>query len=671
MSHTQNHTIINENYANLLPYPTFITNESGRVIKWGQQASVIFGFSDEEMLHDENKTLLNHITTETWQQALEGKFAIETKTITFTTKSAQEISAKVILQPCLYQQQNAMLCILVTDEAPADYIATLKALVDIKQCLDDKLMLVEFDEDGFIITANATFLKASDWTPKRILGKSFWQLFPDSNAQNKVPKQLWRTLQQGQYWQGEVQMLSKNNTIYWAHLTALPTYCPITKLQRFILIGKDITRLKTEQEKLEKYAYIDADTGLMNAYWLEKELDRLVQENQTFSFVYLSIDKYYTMKELQNPDLDEGLAITFTKRLQSYFQDSIITRITENDFALLTPLSEWYIQGFLHYLQSEPIYHDNIAMPISISGGITRFPPEFSTFTQLMKASTATVGEVRAAGGNKIATLSPDRHRKMNRQSLIEKRLLLALDQKDLQVLYQPQVDLETGKVAAVEAFVRWQDEIVGVVPPNELIPIAEETGLIHGIGSYMIQEACEQAVKWQNAGTPLKISINVSVREFRDKNMVELVLDILQKTGCPASLIQFEITEKFALEAELATTITKQMQVLSSKGITFILDDFGTGYASFRYMQMLPISVFKIDRSFINSMLESVKTQTLVNSMVQLGKSLGLTVIAEGVETETQKNWLHDFGCNGIQGYLVSKPLIPEEVVNFLASQN
>ena len=204
---------------------------------------------------------------------------------------------------------------------------------------------------------------------------------------------------------------------------------------------------------------------------------------------------------------------------------------------------------------------------------------------------------------------------------------------------------------------------MIGVVSPDELIPVAEETGLINNIGSFMLEKACEQALIWKKSGFNLKVAINSSVREFRDKNMAKSVLDTLKKTGCPANLLQIEITEKFALEAEAASFITQQMRKLENEGIVFVLDDFGTGYGSFRYMQILPIDTLKIDQTFTSALMTSEKTQKLMLGMVQLGKSMELNVVAEGVETAEQAELLKNFGCNTIQGYHISKPVTPEEI--------
>ncbi|HEY4623218.1 MAG TPA: EAL domain-containing protein, partial [Solibacillus sp.] len=366
-------------------------------------------------------------------------------------------------------------------------------------------------------------------------------------------------------------------------------------------------------------------------------------------------------------DLDDSsLVVEFTKRMKMYFQDSTMARINENEFVVITPLPEWFTQGFLTYLQQNPIYNGNVAVPLSISGGMTRYPEDQTTFSQLMKASLATIATVREAGGDRIVSLSKSSHAAINRKSIVERRLLQALDQKNLHVLYQPQLDIQSGTVTAVEALVRWDDEEIGVVSPDELIPIAEETGLINNIGSFMLERACEQATAWKKAGHNIKVSINSSVREFRDKNMAKSILDTLERTGCPANLLQIEITEKFALEAEAENSIIKQMRTLENEGIIFALDDFGTGYGSFRYMQLLPISIVKIDQTF-TSALKSEKTQLLVNGMVQLGKSMNLRVVAEGVETEEQQQLLTSFGCDAVQGFYISKPVTSSEISNLI----
>ncbi|MEY9980266.1 EAL domain-containing protein [Lysinibacillus sp. RC79] len=667
MSHMHKSFTIDEHYLNSLPFPAIVMNQDGQAIKLGKLAEQLFGFSattiKEHTASFIHENLLRQLSLEKFQTLLQNDDSTYINQIQLNTYTNEEITTALLANPFTEQGERFILMMFMLPELMINSVSSSSTLVDLKQGLDSTFMTVTLDHDGFILECNAEFLKTSQWTPKRVIGKTFWQLFPENKESEKITNTIWRNLNNGYTWQGEVEKVTKTGQSYWVLLTAIPTFDIETNEQQFFLIEKDISKSKNIQHQLEKIAYIDTETGLMNAHRLEKVISKMIEEERNFSFVYLSIDKFYTLKELHDQQIDQSLIVEFTKRIKMYFQDSTMARINENDFVVITPLSEWFIQGFLSYLQQHPIYNSNVAVPISISGGITRYPEDQTTFSQLMKASIATITTVREAGGDKIVSLSKATHKALNRKALIEKRLLQALDQKNLKVLYQPQIDVTSGKITAVEALVRWEDEVIGVVSPDELIPIAEETGLINNIGSFMLEKACEQALIWKKAGLDLKVSINSSVREFRDKNMAKSMLETLAKTGCPASLIQIEITEKFALEAEAATFITQQMRKLENEGIAFILDDFGTGYGSFRYMQILPIDTLKIDKAFTSSLLKSEKTQKLMNGMVQLGKSMELKVVAEGVETAEQADLLISYGCDAIQGYYISKPIHAEEI--------
>lgn len=262
-----------------------------------------------------------------------------------------------------------------------------------------------------------------------------------------------------------------------------------------------------------------------------------------------------------------------------------------------------------------------------------------------------------------ISSLSQSDHYKLTRKIQIEKRLLVALNHNDLHVMYLPQRDLATGKITAVEALVRWEDDVLGVVSPDELIPIAEETGLINDIGTFILEKSCEQAAIWQQQGIQVKVSFNSSIREFRDKNMVKTIRKVLKKYNCSPELLQIEFTEKFALEAEAEKSIIQQMQTLKEEGIVFILDDFGTGYASLRYLQLLPIKKLKIDKSFVSSITQQEKLQKLVQGLIYFGQSLNVGVVAEGVETKEQYDLLTQMGCDSVQGYYISQPISAKEV--------
>lgn len=651
---------------NHVPFPMMLTATDATVLWWSKEAEKTFGYTSDEIvgkfypIYNEDRTAIHKST---WDRVLHSVNPIRFEHLIIQTKQNEPVHVSAVLNSITIDDEQCVMFVFESEKLQTiDQTTSAQELDSFKMGIDESFMLTYLDVDGLITYANSLFLKSSKWTPKRIIGKSFWSLFPEESAE-RVVNPIWYSLKNSRVWQGSVEKLTKDGETYWVDMTAIPVLASNDEPLYYTILEKDITEKKRLQMHLEEIAYVDPETGLMNRHRLENIVSGLIAEGRHFSFIFLDIDKFYTLKDIHDDESETTLLLEFAKRMKMYFQDSDIARVGEDEFVVLTPLSDWFIQGFLSYLKQHPIYIRNKAVPISISGGITRFPEDQSTFSHMMKASSATIHKVKKEGGGNIVSLSKANHAALTRKATIEKRLIEALHHKDLTVMYQPQVDLTTGKIDTVEALVRWEDAILGTVPPNELIPVAEETGMIHDIGSFMLEKACEQAALWAKNGKPMKVSVNSSIREFRDKNMVKKIRQALEKFECPAHLLQIEITEKFALEAESEQSIIRQMLQLQNDGIVFVLDDFGTGYASFRYMQLLPISELKIDQSFISSILQQEKLQRLVHGMIQFGKSMNIRVLAEGVETEEQQKLLKKLGCDAIQGYYVSHPLPAREL--------
>ena len=637
--------------------PMMTLDHEGNIISWNTYCENVFGYSTDEVLgkfppifNDEQDKVEEQFTT-----ILRSHKELTLNNFTLLTKDSEMLQMSLFAKALTIRDERIiMVRFLNAFSSEESAVAELSCL---RSGLEESFMVLSLDHEGLINFANPLYLKYSKWTPKRILGKTLWQMFPQTDVGTEQVNEIWNVIHSGKIWQGEVEKMTKDGTSYWVELIAIPVTTSGKTPDYYLVLAKDITEKKLLQQRLEKIAYVDQETGLMNRYRLEQIVNEMIDQKQHFTFVYLSIDKFYSLKELYNEEMESILLQEFTNRMKMYFQDSVMARITINDFAVLTPLGEWFIQGFLAYLKQHPIYIDGMALPLTICGGISKYPEDQQTFNHLLKASHAIIDKIHTEGGSTIASLSNDDHKALSKRAMIEKRLMIALDQKDLKVLYQPQLNLESNKIEAVEALVRWEDSELGIIPPDVLIPIAEETGLINDIGTFMLEKSCEQAVAWKNSGHTIRVSINSSVREFRDKNMVKLIREVLEHTNCPASLLQIEITEKFALEAEAESSIITQMKQLQADGIRFVLDDFGTGYASFRYMQLLPLEEFKIDQTFISTLTYQKKTQKLIHGMIQFGHSLNMRVVAEGVENKEQLELLSEYGCNAAQGYHIGRP--------------
>ena len=530
--------------------------------------------------------------------------------------------------------------------------------------LDKFYMITLTNDEGSILSVNKNFLEISKWTPKRVIGKSFWQMLPDTQEGQELAHSIWNQVRGGKTWFGSVEKVDRTDQSYYVNMLAVPFMNAANELISVTFLELDITADVQLREQLQQIAFLDYETGLMSRHKLENIVNESIQTNGSFSFVYIKIDHYFTLKDIQPYESEKELLKSFTNRLKRFFQDNPIARVGVNEFVVLSPFGDWYVQGFHQFLEQQPIYISNTALPLSVSGGIVRFPEDQQTFNTLMKAAVTATKDVVASGGGKIASLSAASHKELNRKTIIDRKLLIALDHNRLQVVYQPQFDIASGKVSLYEALVRWEDEELGTIMPDELIPIAEENGLIHNIGAFVIEEAAKLGALWESKELPYNISVNSSVREFSDSRMKNKILEILQATGCPTKRLQLEVTENFAFQAEEESSINRQMKELHEIGIEFALDDFGTGYASFRYMQHLPISKIKIDKLFIQSILTQTKAAQLVEGMIHFGKSMGMYVIAEGVESQEQFDLLTSMGIDAVQGHFIGLPISASELI-------
>ncbi len=538
-------------------------------------------------------------------------------------------------------------------------------LLDILMQLEQFYMVTHLNKNGSITYTNKEFLETSKWTPKRVIGKTFWQMFSNDDADQQEADKIWRHVMKGKPWSGTVKKISRLNEPYYVNMTMIPVIHSNDELISVISFEMDMTKDVQLQQKLEEIASFDYETGLMSRHNLETTVNQLIEKKDGFAFVNIAIDRFYTLQGFHSNESRTEIIKAFVNRMKRFFQNSQIARIGVNEFVILTNFGDWFIEGFNDFLKRHPIYIENVSIPISTSGGIIRYPENQKTYTGLMTTSVVATKEAIELGGGRFTTLSTASHKTLNRKALISQKMLSAIDHEHLQVAYQPQIDSQTGKILLYESLVRWEDEELGTIAPDELIPIAEENGLIQRIGAFVLSEAAKLASTLYKAEEPTIFSVNTSVREFTDPKRNKQILKILEASACPPELIQLEITEMFAFKAEEETSVSRQMKDLNDAGIKFALDDFGTGFASFRYMQTLPIDKLKIDKLFINSLTTHEQTTQLVRGMIQFGKSMNMFVVAEGVETEEQAHLLKEFGVDGLQGYYIGHPITKEAILN------
>ncbi|MBC8208843.1 MAG: EAL domain-containing protein [Desulfobulbaceae bacterium] len=348
-----------------------------------------------------------------------------------------------------------------------------------------------------------------------------------------------------------------------------------------------------------------------------------------------------------------------------------MSRLTGDEFSiLLTDLSEEeytirVIQRILEMLQA-PININGQEIIISCSMGISVFPGDAEEVDPLLKSANMAMFHAKESGGNTWRFFSHEMNDRAVERMNIEIDLQKALEREEFVLMYQPQVELGTGKLVGLEALVRWQHPKLGLVSPFTFISVAEESALILPLGEWVLNEACRQAYAWRQAGlTPVRMGVNVSSHQFRQEDLVSIVQEALQKSGLPPSFLELEVTESSIMQ-DIDKTINVLGQ-LKEIGVKISVDDFGTGYSSLNYLKRFPLDTLKIDRSFITDIISNSNDAAIVTAIIAMAESLGLRTIAEGVETQEQLQYMRQKMCGEIQGFLISKPLKADELEHFM----
>ncbi len=448
---------------------------------------------------------------------------------------------------------------------------------------------------------------------------------------------------------------------------------------------QDISERKQSEEKIRFLAYYDSLTGLPNRQlftkYVEQALLAAVRASNKVALLYIGIDRFKrindTLGHSAGDDLLKMVATClsdsirrsdiFGKFVSSKESEIILSRLTGDEFSiLLTGLFiEDSISGvvlrILDMLQ-KPFSVGGREINVSCSVGISVFPGDSEGVEALLKNSDVAMSHAKQSGGNTFKFFSQDMNDRATERLNLEIDLKKALARDEFVLFYQPQVHLHSGKISGLEALIRWQHPERGLIVPLEFISIAEESGLIIPIGAWVLNEACRQAYAWQQAGlAPIRIAVNISSHQFRQGGLVTMVKQALDDSGLSPSMLELELTESSIMQ-DIDTTITT-LSELKALGVTLSVDDFGTGYSSMNYLKRFPLDTLKIDRSFVMDITTDPNDAAIIIAIIALAGSLGLTTIAEGVETQEQLQFIRQHHCDEVQGFFISNPLPADEV--------
>jgi diguanylate cyclase (GGDEF)-like protein/PAS domain S-box-containing protein len=429
----------------------------------------------------------------------------------------------------------------------------------------------------------------------------------------------------------------------------------------------ETTERKRAEEKVRWQAYHDALTRLPNRRQFQDRLAQAIrsagQEGGSAAVLFVDLDRFKQINDTLGHQAGDSLLQIVAKRLAHCLRDEdLVARLGGDEFTILLPR----VAGPQQAMEVARRLLDSLQQTISLSGlelsitasiGISLFPSDGADAQTLLRHADIAMYRSKEQGAGGCQLYTEGMSAAAFDRLLLETRLRKALETEELTLFYQPQLELATGRITGTEALIRWQHPDHGLVLPSEIIPVAEETGLIHPIGEWVLSQACRKGAEWQARGWPLRVAVNVSAHQFRRAGFIAMIRRVLADTGLQPQHLELELTETALMENNLA--VLETLQELKQLGVRLAVDDFGTGYSSLSYLRRLPFDVLKIDHSFVHSMAECSTDYAVVRALIQMAHALGLEVVAEGVETTAQRDCLAELGCQSMQGTLF-RPALP-----------
>lgn len=437
-----------------------------------------------------------------------------------------------------------------------------------------------------------------------------------------------------------------------------------------------VKSLSDANRQLHHQALHDALTGLPNRILLEDRISQAIaaasRSGRSFALMFLDLDRFKTINDSLGHHYGDKLLQAVAARISASLRNTdTVARIGGDEFVVLAgdiagPQAATNIAQTLLSALALPVEVEGQEQNVLASIGISLYPEDGGTLRELMSNADSAMYHAKRMGRGNYQFFTPQMNAAASARLALEKALRRALDQQEFELHYQPKVDVKSGAVMGMEALLRWRHPERGLVPPAEFIPLAEEIGLIGPIGAWVLQTACRQNREWQRIGLPkLRVAVNLSAVQFRQQNLPEFVAGVLAETGLDASDLELEVTESVVMHN--AKEAAQILEKLHAQGIHISIDDFGTGYSSLSYLKQFRLDTLKIDRSFVRDISSDADDAAIVRSVIALAHSLRLGVIAEGVETAEQLDFLESLDCDEYQGYLRSKPLAVADFENFL----
>lgn len=531
-----------------------------------------------------------------------------------------------------------------------------------------------------IVNSNPAFYRLIGYSSEQLLGKKPKFLVSPEQYNSEFIGSIKAALETKGYWQGEIEYIHKDGSVRtaWSGISAMLNND--NEVQRLIGVMSDITEKKNIEANIHRLAYYDPLTGLANRSHLNMHLKEMLASvaatDESFALLFLDLDRFKPINDTMGHPAGDLVLKDVAERISSSVKkDDLVCRMGGDEFTIaLTPQPDsdtaadvaTYVAKRILEKLSQSYRVDQQEVFLSGSIGIAIYPQDGQSATELLKNADMAMYHAKDLGRNNAQFYKLSMNEKAKKQLEIENDLRYVIERQELELYFQPQHATSTGVAVAAEALLRWNHPKKGLMTPNQFIPIMEDSGLIISIGQWVLEQACRQFAQWHAQGLGLKrIAVNVSARQFHQKDFVQMVSETIEQTGINAHQLELELTESILIQ-DLEQTLNT-LNLLRSMGVRIAIDDFGTGYSSLNYLKQFPVDSLKIDRTFIQNLPDNRDDAQITRTIIAMAHNLGMGVIAEGVETAAQLTFLQSTQCEEIQGYYFSRPLPASRLIEHL----
>lgn len=553
--------------------------------------------------------------------------------------------------------------------------ALLQTSNELNAILENAMVGIAFIKNRQIIRVNTKFEQLFLFAREDIEGQSTRCIHPSEDAFERFGDQAYNTLSVAENFEAQVEMMRANGEKFWCAVSG-QVINPENPTEGSIWLYEDVTHQRQNEERLTRLASSDILTGLPNRGVFKDRLEHAIhkaqRQNGRLAVFFLDLDHFKHINDSLGHKAGDILLCEVARRIRSCVRDSdTVARLGGDEFTVM--LEEVHSAQYVGKVAEKilnttalPYMLDNIEVNISPSIGISLYPADGRDVDMLVRNADAAMYYAKSTGRNNFQFYSSDMNAQASQRLAMETGLRRAVELQEFYLQFQPQIELETGRVAGAEVLLRWHTEQWGDISPAIFVPVLEDTGLINMVGEWVLKQTCEAFMaNRHNLPDDFLMAVNLSGRQFKGNLLVSFIRDLLDKTEMPAKNLELEITESLLMENTEQAVET--LRELSQLGITLAIDDFGTGYSSLSYLKQFPLNVLKIDRTFVSDVTDNSDDAAIVNAILAMSKSLALQVVAEGVETAEQLAFLQKSHCKRAQGFYFSKAINLNELMEYI----